>query len=705
MRHSWLFVLLAFCCPMLLHAQRYDNYQPDNASVSFTQTNLPIVFINVNGTVIQRRSSVQATMKIIDNGAGQLNYKEQDAQQVDYDGDIQLRYEGDYAFTSSDKKPYSILTVNSSGNAESHNLLGMRSCSHWSLMAPFADRSLIRAALCWELARSTMPMMPQARFCELVLDGTYYGVYLLVENPADVVGTSAQALVDVPLGSGYTSTHAPLSKSGAEQSGYSVFYQYTSASSSDVSSQLADFEDSFSSGSPAINETAFMDFLLATELTHNADGYRLNTLLYKDSEDKWAPVLGNADLGYGNFDAYEGYRNDTWTFNNNDILVAEEAPQLIPFYWYDLVHDASFASKVAERWHELRNGAYSDSRVSAKIDSLTQLLTANGAEGRDAEAWPRWGQKVWPNYHVATSYTDETDYLKQWIQKRLAWMDDNIGDLNSQPETYTRVSTPLAISSGFNTDCVAESESVAPTDKSTHPALDGHGSVFTTAAVSGNSRAVPDDGALTSKTGIKYQLADYAADNCLYLPQGGSNGTLTLATPQSVDTLAILLVGTSKGANYDLKYSVTMNYSDGTSTDAGSFTVDDWGSSTNAATDGYYRWRADYNGGALETNTPYYMSEQLIPADKTKQLSSVTLTSECAYDTWIGGGGNDWGQLGFFALSSLTTTTTGIDGVSTPTQRVIKEIWTIDGRKLNSLQHGLNIVRYSDGTVAKIMVR
>ena len=61
------------------------------------------------------------------------------------------------------------------------------------------------------------------------------------------------------------------------------------------------------------------------------------------------------------------------------------------------------------------------------IDSLYNVLTADGAVDRNSQAWPRWGIYVWPNYYRAQSYDDAIGYLKQWIRDRLAWMDSQLG--------------------------------------------------------------------------------------------------------------------------------------------------------------------------------------------------------------------------------------------------------------------------------------
>ena len=86
------------------------NYPPDNKKVKLTSTNLPIVWITVDGTPIDRHEHITARMKIIHNGDGQLNYADTVAypdQHIDYEGYVALRYRGVSSFSLSDKKAYS----------------------------------------------------------------------------------------------------------------------------------------------------------------------------------------------------------------------------------------------------------------------------------------------------------------------------------------------------------------------------------------------------------------------------------------------------------------------------------------------------------------------------------------------------------------------------------------------------------------------
>ena len=89
-------LLLLSLSPASMQAQQWDNYRSNlhNRNVKIDSSNLPIVFINVKGKVIQRDRYVLARMKIIHNGDGNTNYGDTLAypnQTTDYEGWIALK--------------------------------------------------------------------------------------------------------------------------------------------------------------------------------------------------------------------------------------------------------------------------------------------------------------------------------------------------------------------------------------------------------------------------------------------------------------------------------------------------------------------------------------------------------------------------------------------------------------------------------------
>ena len=179
-----------------------------------------------------------------------------------------------------------------------------------------------------------------------------------------------------------------------------------------------------------IDVMSFIDYQLIMEMCHNIDAYRLSGKFYKRRhgvDPRFKMAIWDTDLAYGNADHREGWRHDTWMYQNNNTLYAEKEIYLVPFWWYRLNNDPSYTAQLKARWAEYRSTNLSNERVMATVDSLAAVLTSCGAEQRNSQAWPRWGVKVWPNHYVATGYDDEIDYIKQWLTLRLAWMDEKLG--------------------------------------------------------------------------------------------------------------------------------------------------------------------------------------------------------------------------------------------------------------------------------------
>ncbi len=452
------------------------NYPPDNEDVNLTSTNLPIVWIDVDGQYIDRYERITAQMKIIYNGDGQLNYADTIAypgQTIDYEGYVAIRYRGSSSFSMSDKKPYSFRPLDKpleeGGTKKKVNILGMGKDNDWALLAPYADKSMMRDLLAFEVSRPWMEYTPQGRYCELFLDGTYYGVYILTETVSKGkhrINLSDPGLTGDSITGGYimevnriddevtyTSKYHPVSKTGVRYMNQYINFQYKSPDYEDLTQEQVSYitgridqmEQSLWNYKPNntpdyeqyLDVTNFIDYQLAMELGHNVDAYRLSGKFFKrrDSEDpRFKMVVWDMNLAYGNSDYYEGWRTNTWMYQNNNTMNAEGDPQLIPFWWYKLNTSPEYTAALKTRWAQYRRANLRDDRIMATVDSLATILTSHGAEARNSQAWPRWGEHVWPNYYVAEDFQDEVGYLKEWLTERIAWMDSQLGYDPSAPE-------------------------------------------------------------------------------------------------------------------------------------------------------------------------------------------------------------------------------------------------------------------------------
>ena len=453
---------------MTLLAQRPDNYPPQNKNVTIDHTNLPIVWLEVNGAMILRDERITARMKLIHNGDGQLNYADTVAhpgQHVEYDGYIALRYRGHTSFSHS-RKPYSFRPLTApleeGGEKQKVKLLGMGKDNNWALLAPYSDQTMVRDLLARELARPWMEFTPQGRYCELYLDGIYYGVYILAEVVSkgkhrlnlDDPGEEGDELtggyimeVDRSEGEVYMSSHQPVTSTGDVCTGKHIFFQYVSPDYEDMTQvqisyikrrirlmentlASADYQNPETGYSQYIDVMNFIDYQLAEELGHNVDAYRLSGKFFKrrDSVDaRFKMVLWDMELAYGIPYYHNGWRSDLWSYQMNDTLLVSGDPYLVPFWWYKLNNDPAYTAKLKARWAEYRRSNITLERIYAVIDSLAGALTLDGAIARNSQAWPRWGVYVWPNNYIPQNYDDALSFLKQWLSDRIAWMDEQLG--------------------------------------------------------------------------------------------------------------------------------------------------------------------------------------------------------------------------------------------------------------------------------------
>ncbi len=466
MHIKYLFLLLLsfFASPAL--SQQSDNYKPDNPNIPFCDTNLPIVFIDTYRQTIEKDELITARMVIIDNGEKELNQMDTLAfphQQIDYDGYIGLRYRGNSSFWQADKKPYSIRPINrpleDGGKRQKVSLLGMSEDNDWALLSLYADKSLIRDVLGYTLAQPFFEYVPSSRFCEVIIDSVYYGVYSLSERvrkgnyrldlpdpgtEGDDLSGGYHIQVDRDDEPVYYSKYPPLLCDGTPLNDRRIAFQYKNIDYDEMSpaqlnyihNRIDAFEDTLKSDlfkdpnhgyRKHIDVTSFIDYLLSTEFCRNVDGYRLSTNLYKyrDSKDpRFKTTLWDLNLGFGNANYANGWKTYDWAFQLNDLC--PDGEQLVPFWWQRFFQDETFVEEVCTRWELYRSDVYTDKNIVQIIDSLCTYLNSHGAIERNSKAWPRWGKYVWPNYYVSVSHEDEISYLKEWIKRRTAFMDKHL---------------------------------------------------------------------------------------------------------------------------------------------------------------------------------------------------------------------------------------------------------------------------------------
>jgi subtilisin-like proprotein convertase family protein len=420
------------------------------APFSFDSSFLPIIVINTNGQGIADDPKIIADMGIIYNGPSLPNHLSDPYN--DYNGKIGIELRG-RSSQGFDKKSYGFETWDGLAVDIDASLLGMPAESDWVLHGPYPDKSLMRNALMMELARQAGQYASRTKHVELMLNGSYEGVYVLMEKIKRDTGRVHIAKLDTSdvAGDDLTGGYIFQINKDASTGWYSNYDAQTSPGSkmqfshvypkhADIrpvqASYLAAYVDSFEAAlkSPLwsypagvrydhyIDMHSFAVQHLLFELAKNVDAYRLSTYFFKDKDSKggkltagpmWDFDLAMRNANYCNAEYVSGWMYDEHCDNEN------------PFWYQRLRQDSAFANELRCTWQALRTTTFSDANIFAVIDSMETLLT--DPADRNFQRWQVLGTYLWPNPSpIPTTYTGEVTTLRTWFQARGAWIDSQL---------------------------------------------------------------------------------------------------------------------------------------------------------------------------------------------------------------------------------------------------------------------------------------
>ena len=415
------------------------------SQIYFTSSDLPLVVINTNGKQIIDDPKIIADMGIIWNGSGKRNSLSDPKNNYNGKIGIELRGSSSQMFP---KKSYGFETKSNDLVTTDFPLLDMPEENDWILYAPYTDKTMIRNVLTYTLDASFGHWAPRCRFVELFLNGSYEGVYVLMEkikrnkNRVDIAKLTTTDNSGEDLTGGYIikidkttgSSGAGWYSNYSNVSGF-TYYQYdypksdviTSSQRTYIQNYTRSMETALYQGKYTgtgsyhdfLNDSSFVDFMIINELSKNVDGYRLSSYLYKGKNDRMnCGPIWDFNLGYGNADYYNAWTPYGFQYQAN--LGADNWQN--PFWWDKLIRDQSYVNNLKKRWASLRKKELSNQRVTFVIDSLVGVISE--AKDRNYQRWNNViGQKIWPNYYVGYSYASEIDWMKNWIADRLSYLD------------------------------------------------------------------------------------------------------------------------------------------------------------------------------------------------------------------------------------------------------------------------------------------
>jgi hypothetical protein len=426
-----------------------DNYLPSSvttktyilntSNLTFTDSNLPIVIINTEGGAeIPDEPKILGTMKIIQRPNGERNFVSDASNEafLNYSGTIGIETRGSSSQTLP-KKPYGIDTLEDDGIEDKNvELLGMPKENDWVLNSFAFDTSMMRDYISYTVARKMGQYAVDLKYCEVILNGDYIGLYALSEkikrdgDRVDIAKLSDDESSLPEVTGGYLIKTDRLS-TGEEYAWYSngAGYIHEKPNAEDITSEQSLYIESvfqnldqtaqnsnIINGYPSIIDVpSFLDYMLVAEIASNVDAYALSTYYHKDRSGKLrAGPVWDYNLTYGN-DLFEwGFDRsftDVWQFNYSNVGA---------YFWSDLFNNSTFKCYLSKRFNEVTstgeplNYAY----MSSLIDSTAELISE--AVVREDERW-----------NTIDNFSEEIINMKSWLEDRIAWMRDNLGEFSN----------------------------------------------------------------------------------------------------------------------------------------------------------------------------------------------------------------------------------------------------------------------------------
>jgi len=418
--------------------------------VELQSSDIPIFVITTGGEEIPNEPKLDVHLGVIDNGVLRNNISDPFN---GYDGKVGIEIRGN-GTADLDKVSYLFETRKEDGSNNNVELLGLPNENDWILYAPWIDKSLIRNILTYDLANRMGMYSSRTRFVELIIDGEYKGVFILMEkikrdgDRVDVEKYDPENDDPSQLGyivridswfhhtKGWTSdTYQVDGRDRAVnfQYVYPKYDKITDPQKEYISELVHDFERTLNDTEPpeiaeALSDIAdlnsFVDFFIIQELSKNPDAYRLSTYFSKDVDDKikMGPMWDH-NYCYGNYNPYENVFIK-WEYDNHWF----DFPAQIPFWWDKLLQDSTYVSLLNERWTNFRNTEVIECDVfNTLIDSWAAEVYE--AQERNFITWPVLGVNSTFEWNAGPTYEDEVDYLKDWLCNRIEWLDQQFPEL------------------------------------------------------------------------------------------------------------------------------------------------------------------------------------------------------------------------------------------------------------------------------------
>ena len=440
------------------------------AEVNFESSNLPIVVIDTfEGQEIPNDPKIDATMKIIFRENQQRNFLTDvsDPNALDYDGPIKIEYRGSSS-SLLDKKQYAFTPYDDLGEKINVPFLDMPTENDWILNGLAYDPSYMRDFLSYKLSNLIGNYASRGKYCELVLNGEFRGIYVLQEklkaddSRIDIKKIKDDDLTLPKLTGGYITKTDKIEGSdtvawGMDNYGgwQSNFVHEHPKSSNVMPEQHSYIENEFLTlqsyvnnpsnssiieGYPSIIDVpSFIDFIILNEISSNADGYEFSTFFHKDRNDKLrAGPIWDFNLTFGNDLFQWGYdrsHTDVWQFYDQGNMG--------PKFWKDLFDDSLFNCYLSKRWQELSAPGMplNEEEIFELIDSI-EVLILEAVERQEIVSG------------TTGVFTQNIIEMKAFISERIEWISNQLTDIS----LCDNIVTPEIVISKINYNPLVEAD-------------------------------------------------------------------------------------------------------------------------------------------------------------------------------------------------------------------------------------------------------
>lgn len=430
-----------------------NHFDINAQGISSFSTDLPLIIIDTEGNTIVDDPKIQAKMKIVNN-IGTVN-KFTDLPN-DFNGNVGIELRGSSSI-GYPQKPYLFETRDAAGQNLGFPLLGLPKDKDWILLSNYNDKSLMRNILGFQIFEKLGNYAPRAKLVDVILNSEYQGIYVLTEkikqdsNRVNIAKLKKEDISGEELTGGYIfkidywnnsnsweSPYSPLNHSNykihfvyhdpdwdelvAQQKNYISSY----VTSLEKALYSAGFNDENQGYQKFIDVESFIDYFLVSELSRNNDGFKKSQYFNKDKNGKIvAGPVWDFDWAWKNIDEcfiFKATDGSGWSYKVNDCNPDVKSPA-----WMErLFQDENFKNKVNCSYFDARANKMSNEAVFSMIDSVYNVV--KNAQVKHFQKWQILGKNVGaPEVDSQpVTYLGEVQKLKNWISKRLTWLDKNM---------------------------------------------------------------------------------------------------------------------------------------------------------------------------------------------------------------------------------------------------------------------------------------